>query len=759
MNDVLVVKRNGVDKQELDLLKIKRAVNKAFSAVGLKTTRDILDKVVDIVKGKILLHTSKEESINVELIQDFVETVLMELGFIEVAKEYIIYRQKRKDIRKCRLKPDSDAISNYIHPSKYAKFLPEKRRRETFEETVKRTEEMHIRKFPFLKSDINKAFDMVRDKKLLPSMRSLQFAGKAIERDNARMFNCAFMHVDKLRSFSDTMYLLLCGCGVGYSVQYEHIEKLPSLKYIDKRNVRHLSIPDTIEGWANAVLFLLKSYTQGYYAEFNYSRIRPEGSPLVTSGGKAPGHLSLKGSLERMREILDQAQGRQLRPIECYDIMCHIADAVLSGGIRRSATICLFSLEDSEMVVAKTGKWWEKYPWRANSNNSVVLVRNEVKKKQFKRIFKSIKEFGEPGFLFVNDLDYGANPCVEIGLNPKLELTEELIEKIEKDKGDKYKLPKLKVGDVHTGVSFCNLVEINAAKFQTEKDFYEATKAAALIGTLQAAYTDLPYLGWTTEAIVEREALLGVSMTGMLDTPDISLNEEYQKNAAEIACQENQRVAKLIGVEPAARVTTVKPAGTTSLIFGCVGSGIHAHHSTRYIRRVTANELENVFQFFKDKNEHMCIKKPNGDWVVEFPIESKPGAILQDDLTALEFLNIVKQTQQNWIKYGTQKPESSPELTHNVSNTVVVGEDEWNEVAEFVWSNKEFFSGISFLPKTGDKDYAFSPREAIKTEADEDRWNQLLKYYTPVDYTEMVEEDDVTDLKGELACYAGSCEI
>lgn len=1386
-----VLKRGGQSTQEFSLSKIESAVARAFNEVGSSVEPQFLVQLAKLVKAKIHLRFKNGESVPVESIQDFVETALMETGCTDVAKAYILYRSKHQELREKRLVPDPFAVANYIHPGKYSRYLADKQRREVYEETVARVEDMHVRRFPHVEDEIREVFDMVRAKKILPSMRSMQFAGEAIETTNARMFNClgeetefitskgvrsfrdfedgdevkvlthrgrwrnavvrnfgkqklyevriargrssytvratrdhrwilsdgsvttdlsvghklynpptairswvyeestpeerwywamgyvygdgttvqdgngvptysmvrlcgddgkyldrfkelgfswsrpkscngdaiaytgrylkqtpsieddgfdnvvafvrgyldadgsknsnfasggpsefsgiqssssgaqefiyntfpavgayitreydltgqatnfgirppttyfglvtgfadhrnsyfsvqdfkesseedvwclvveedqsfvlpngivtgncCFMHIDKPRAFGDALYLLLCGCGVGYSIQFDHVEKLPPLKHIDKRNVRHYTIPDSIEGWGNALTQLILSYVRGQYIEFNYSKIRPEGSPLKTSGGKAPGHIGLKTSLDAIRKILDEAQGRKLRPIECYDILCLAADAVLSGGIRRSATIALFSMEDGEMMAAKTGNWYVKYPWRANSNNSVVLKRGDVKKKHFKRVFNYIKEFGEPGFIFTDNYEYGFNPCQpasasvltptglatlgdisvgdkiwsaegwttvvkkwstgvkdvykyrtssgyflgtenhrvvsegvkvevqdaesidilsgpdapkmshdptlvmdglvlgdglakercatrilcvgkndqcyfssevagllgeqydkaytykvtsslsaeelpalparrvpkrfmasyqtmasvlrglysangsvvkqgtfsgrvtlkttsrglvddvqimlsalgirsyfttnkpkrvtfpngeyecresydvnistdrgkflrtigfihpekmakleetletdspfarksakktfpvrdieyvsteevfditvdngshtywtgglnvsncgEINLNPVLEVTEDVLEIVERKRAEGQSIPKVKLGDTFTGVAFCNLTEINAAAFKTPEDMYRAAVLAARLGTLQAAYTSFPYLGWVSEVIAEREALLGVSMTGMMDSPDLALNAEHQREAADRVVQENKRFAEKIGVRWAARSTCVKPAGTSSLELGCVGSGIHAHHARRYIRRVTANELEPVFQYFRSVNPHMCRKKPNGDFVIEFPVSAPEGAVVLEDLTALDFLATVRSTQENWVRPGTADPDRSPGACHNVSNTVVVREHEWEDVADYVWKHNKDFSGISFLPATGDKDYAFSPREAIVTEADEDRWNQLLRYYKPVDYSKMVELEDGTDLVGELACAGGSCEI
>jgi ribonucleoside-triphosphate reductase len=754
-----VLKRDGSSIQKYNAGKIARAIEKAFVEIGEECDGVRLSQLSRLVTAKVALRFGFDNAVPVESIQDFVETALMEIGCSEAAKAYILYRSKKAEIRSRRLDPDPKAISNYIHPGKYSRYLPDLNRREVYEETVARTEAMHIRRFPQVEEELCEAFDFVRQKKVLPSMRSMQFAGPAVETVNCRLFNCAFMHIDKVRSFGDALYLLLCGCGVGYSIQFDHIEKLPALKHVNPRVVRHINIEDSIEGWANALTALMTSYVRGYYVEFNYSKIRDEGVPLKTSGGKAPGHRGLKIALESIRLILDEAQGRQLRPIECYDILCLAADAVLSGGIRRSATIALFSFDDGEMMSAKTGKWHERYPWRANSNNSVVLKRGDVTKKKFNRVFKYIKQFGEPGFVFTNDYNHGFNPCVEINLNPVLTVDEDVMSMIEAKRGEGRFIPAVKLGATFTGTAFCNLTEINAAVFETPEDMYAAVVAAARVGTVQAAYTDFPYLGWVSEIIAAREALLGVSMTGMMDSPDIALNPEYQRKAAALAVQENQDFAAKIGVRSAARVTCVKPSGTTSLELGCVGSGHHPHHARRYIRRVTANELEPVFQYFRSINPHMCVKKPDGDWVIEFPVSAPEDAIVLDDLGAIEFLKKVKSTQENWVQPGTADPDRSPGACHNVSNTVVVKPEEWSEVAEYVWANQNTFSGISFLPASGDKDYAFAPREAIATEADEDRWNQLLKYYVPVDYSKMVEDEDGTDLTGEVACAGGSCDI
>lgn len=759
MSAYSVRKRDGVTVQPYKHDRVKAAIERAWKETGHLPYPSMIDEVAKSV-GSLIDLVEDTSVIDVEKIQDFVEVALMKHGHFDVAKSYIIYRNKRSEVRKGRLRPDINAVADYIHLSKYARYVPEHARRELFKETVSRVESMHLSRFANndgLYKDIQWAFDRVREKRVLPSMRSMQFGGKAIEVKNNRLYNCTFSYVDRPRVFAEALFLLLCGSGVGFSVQFEHVEKLPPLKTIDKNKVRHCSIEDSIEGWANAVDRLIDSYIKGYYVEFNYSKIRAEGEPLKTSGGKAPGHLPLKESLESIRRILDIATGRRLRPIECYDIMCLAADAVLSGGIRRSAMICLFSLEDSEMMNAKTGDWYAKHPWRANSNNSVMLKRDEVKKKNFKRIFEMTKQWGEPGFYFCNDYDHGTNPCCEIGLYPTLTIDEEVMKLLaDREQRGKWN-PKVKIGEKYTGWAFCNLVELNAAKFSTLDDYLTAAKAATIIGTLQASYTDFPYLGWVSEVIAEKDSLLGVGMTGIMDAPDIALNRDFQRMVAGKIIEWNKEYSEKIGIKPASRTTCVKPSGTTSLELGCVASGHHPHHARRYIRRVVANELEPTFIYFRSINPEMCVKKPDGDWVIEFPVEAPDGAIVKADMGAIEFLECVKQTQLNWVIPGTANTTSG--LTHNVSNTCVVKEDEWNEVSEYLWDNRTHFTGVSFLSATGDKKYAFAPNEAIVTEADEAKWNYLLANYKPVDYSKMVEDEDGTDLTGEVACAGGACSI
>jgi len=732
-----VKKRDG-KLQSFDVRKIKRAIFLAYNEVDTDGPIHI-NVLVDSILERI--ETLNSDLIGIETIQDIVEDIL-DINNPDVADRYKRYRQKRMEARQERQKPDPTAIADYIHLSKYSRFMPDIYRRETFAETVKRVERMHIRKYkdfitrnPDLQGKIYAAFDFVQMKKVLPSMRSMQFAGLAIERHNARMYNCSFTLIDRLESFGQILYLLLCGCGVGFSVQWPHIDKLQRLNKIGKK-VKHYTIEDSIEGWAKALDELIFSFINGHHIEFDYSSIRPEGAYLKSSGGSAPGHLPLKEALENVRQVLLTAQGRKLRPIECHDIICYSAEAVLAGGIRRSSLISLFSYEDTEMLYAKSlGNFnpvKELNSQRAMANNSAVLNRKKTTEEVFNRIIRIAEEgWGDPGFFFSNHIDFGCNPCGEIGLNPVI---------IEEGKG-------------YTGFGFCNLCEINLAAIKNEKEFYEAAEHAAVIGTLQAGYTNFPFLGSVTEKIVKRDALLGVGLTGMMDNPELAFNQFILRKAADIVKHTNFTIAKEIGINPAIRCTTIKPGGTAPLELGGVACGIHPHHARRYFRRVTANPLEPAFLHFRKINPHMVEEKPNGDFCIIFPIEVSSTAKTVKEMSALEFMEKIFLVYENWIKSGTRPPGV---LTHNVSATVTIDPEEKQEVIGVIWNNKQRIAAMSFAPKLLDKKFPFAPREEV-TLADESRWNYLIENYRPVDWKNMNEEG-IEILNADPEC-SGECKL
>jgi intein/homing endonuclease len=1116
----MVRKRDGHTVQPYDRGKIERAVRRAWAEVGAVVDEAALEKVVAFVGAAVAAETA-----GVEEIQNAVEVGLMRAKQFDVAKAYILHRQKRSEVRAERKSPDHRAISDYVHASKYARWREDLGRREVYLETVHRVRDMHKRRYPQLETEIDEAFAAVERKEVLPSMRGMQFSGAAIEKNNLRSYNCSGTLTDRPRAFAEAMYLQLCGCGVGYSVQLEHVDKLPALTRIDALDIHHHVVADTIEGWADALDALVNSYMSpkvaeyGKYVEFSYFVVRDRGVPLKTSGGRAPGHVGLKKALELVRGVLDGAQGRKLRPIEAHRVHCMSFEAVLSGGIRRAAAICLFSPEDGEIMACKSdASWFSREPSLANANNSVVLLRGEENQRAFKRVFEMAKAYGEPGIYFAKSAEHMTNPCFspdtrlatakgmirvedlaredatdvmvdtrvhkhgtdpefkgikrmsatpvkltgvsrpiyrvktshgyevtttdthafittrgrvqlkdlhvddvlmlqsgeglfgdggdyqsglvlglyvsdgtsthskkeayvdlwpadfgvkdvirdavnhvvatipskydrDYGLNnwyskddsklrigsqklyswlasvadneqvqmlkervpetlwrgsrefirgylhgmflgdgtlnvgghekkqtvswrlgsvkPDLlrdvqmllaqfgvvcriyhrkeaqerllpdgkggeafypcqafyELTvsrpnlvvyrqrvgmigrkanriDEALEArgVDCSKPERYITnvtsietagvsnvycltqkdtnsviangivigqcseagldPTIEInGQIQTGWSFCNLSEINASKLKTKDDFLRAARAATIIGTLQAGYTDFPYIGEVSEKIARRDALLGVGMTGMQDAPLVALNPEFQREVAEKVVEWNKEIADKIGINSAARTTLVKPSGTSSLELDYVASGIHPHHARRIIRRVTADELEIPFQAYRAANPHACTKKPDGKWVVEFALEAPPGATVRDDLSASKFLEQVMSTQKNWVLPGTGRESRVPGHRHSVSNTVTVCPDEWASTEEFTWAHREDIACVSMLPHAGDTIYPFAPFEAVITEAQERRWNELIAKYVPVDYAALSESQDSTTPTGEAACAGGACQL
>lgn len=602
---------------------------------------------------------------------------------------------------------------------KYAKYLPEKNRRETWQEIVSRNESMHIDKFPQNKELIHKAYEFVYDKKILPSMRSLQFGGKAIEVNPVRLFNCSYLAIDDYRAFNEAMFLLLCGTGVGYSVRNHHIEKLPKIKKAEKE--RKYLIGDSIEGWADAVKALMKSYLglSTWVPKFDYRGIREKGSPIKTSGGKAPGPEPLKLCLTKVQAILDRkSNGQRLTSLDCHDIMCHIADAVLSGGIRRSAMISLFDLDDQDMLTCKFGDWWETNPQRGRANNSASMKRDEVEKDDFLDLWKKIQasNSGEPGLFFTNDDDSGINPCAEIALRPN---------------------------------QFCNLVEVNASDIVDQDDLNERVYYASIIGTLQASYTDFHYLRPVWKRTTEREALLGIGMTGIASG---SLEGLDLKQAVDKAKSANKFLSKDIGIKEAARLTCVKPSGTSSLVLG-TSSGIHAWHDEYYIRRVRVGKDEAIYTYLVNNFPDIIeddLFKPDTQAVISIPQDAPSKATTRSKESAIDFLERVKDVHTRWVKPGHK---SGPN-THNVSATVTIKQDEWGIVGEWLWDNRDCYAGLSFLPEDLGT-YVQAPFETISKK----QFEELALGLESLKVSEIVEFEDKTSLKENLACAGGNCEI
>jgi len=603
---------------------------------------------------------------------------------------------------------------------KYAKYQPQLNRRETWHELVTRNKGMHQKKYPQLTEEIEAAYKYVYDKKILPSMRSMQFAGRPIEVNPARIYNCAFLPIDDWRAFGEIMFLLLGGTGVGYSVQNDHIEKLPEIRKPKQNRKKRFLIGDSIEGWADAVKILMKSYFTGTSSiDFDFSDIRPKGARLITAGGKAPGPGPLRECLVKLQGIMDTKEdGDKLTTIEVHDMVCHIADAVLAGGIRRAALICLFSPDDDEMISCKSGAWWELNPQRGRANNSAVLLRSITEKDQFWDIWKRIEASGagEPGIYFTNNVEWGTNPCCEIALKP---------------------------------FQFCNLCEVNVSDIESQEDLNSRVKAAALIGTLQAGYSNFHYLREVWKRTTEKEALIGVSMTGIGSGVVTKYN---MTEASEVVKIENERVAKILGINSAARCTTVKPAGTTSLALG-TSSGIHAWHNDFYVRRVRVGKNEAIYTYLSIYHPELLEDdkfRPHDTAIITVPQKAPEGAILRTE-SPFDLLERVKQVTKEWIKPGHRKGNN----THNVSATISIKNDEWDTIGEWLWENRKFYNGLSVLPFDGHT-YVQAPF----TDCTEEEYNALMETLKEVDLSKVVELEDMTDLAAEAACAGGAgCEI
>jgi len=635
---------------------------------------------------------------------------------------------------------EQNILSQITIFGKYAKYIPKLNRRETFEEICNRYEDMMINKYPQLSQQIVTNMKYVRNKEVLPSMRALQFAGKPVDINNSRIYNCAYLPVDDYRAFSEAMFLLLGGTGVGYSVQFNHIDKLPEI--IRPIKERRYLIGDSIEGWADAIKMLMKAYFSKATARplFDFRDIRNKGARLITSGGKAPGPEPLKRCLFEIEQILNRhANGEKLTSVDCHDILCHIADAVLAGGIRRAAMISLFSFDDEAMLTSKFGNWWELNPQRGRANNSAVIVRNRIKKDEFDNLWKKIEasNAGEPGMYFTNNANWGTNPCCEIALRP---------------------------------YQFCNLCEVNVSNIVSQADLNNRVGIAAFFGTLQAGFTDFHYLRDVWKRTTEKDALIGVGMTG-IGSGKI-LNYDLKK-AAKVAKSVNEELAKQIGINPAARATTIKPSGTSSCVLG-TSSGVHAWHNNFYLRRIRLGKNEAICQFFL-KNHPELIEDDqmnSAQCIIAIPQSSPEGSIIRTE-TAIDLLERVKKFNLEWVKEGHRSGDN----TNNVSATISINKDsfyayaegkyysgntkedlngynEWQVVGEWMWENKETFNGLSVLPYDNGS-YIQAPFEDIS----EEQYQELVKHLSDIDLTKVIEIEDSTQHTQEVACAGGACEV
>ena len=608
-------------------------------------------------------------------------------------------------------------LSDLIVYMKYARYLPELKRRETWDEICTRYQHMMTEKYPHQSLEIEDAMQWVRQKKVLPSMRAMQFAGTAIARNNSRIYNCAYLPVDDIRAFSETMFLLLGGTGVGYSVQYHHVEKLPPIHKALKH--RRFLVGDSLEGWADAVKVLLKGYfgISEYIPDFDYSDIRPKGARLVTAGGKAPGPEPLKLCIAHVQALLDRKEdGQKLTPLECHDLMCYLANAVLAGGIRRSAMISLFSYGDEEMLTCKYGNWWELNEQRGRANNSVVLQRDGISRNEFFDLWKKIElsGSGEPGFYFTNDTDWGTNPCCEIALRP---------------------------------FQFCNLCEVNVSDVESQDELNARARVASYLGTLQAGFTNFHYLREVWKTTTEQDALIGVGMTGIASGKVFAL--DLNETAQEVK-QVNLETSSAIGIQFAARCTTIKPSGTSSLVLG-TSSGIHAWHNDFYIRRVRIGKNEALYEYLRITHPELLEDDllNSKQAIICVPQKAPAGSILRTEST-LALLERIKKFNTEWVRNGFRRGSNA----NNVSATVSIPDGDWRQVGEWMWSNKASYNGLSVLPfDTGN--YKQAPFEDIT----EEQFTELEKSLKSIDLTGVYETDDETDHKAEAACAGGACQI
>jgi ribonucleoside-triphosphate reductase len=608
-------------------------------------------------------------------------------------------------------------LSDLIIYMKYARYVPELQRRELWPEICERYANMLIERYPLLEGEIRDQMRFVLDKQVLPSMRAMQFAGAAIEKNNSRIYNCAYMPVDDIRAFSEAMFLLLGGTGVGFSVQVDHVDNLPSIRKAQKR--RRFLVGDSLEGWADCVKVLLKGYfgISEYIPDFDYSDIRPKGARLVTAGGKAPGPEPLKICIAHLSAILDRRKdGEKLSTLDCHDMMCHIANAVLAGGIRRSAMISLFSYHDEEMLTCKFGNWWELNEQRGRANNSVVLARESIKREEFFTLWKKIElsGSGEPGFYFTNDPDWGTNPCCEIALRP---------------------------------FQFCNLCEVNVSDVESQEDLNGRAAAASFFGTLQAGFTNFHYLREVWKTTTEREALIGVGMTGIASGRVAKLD---LKEMAGIVKKVNLHLSCRINIEFAARCTTIKPSGTSSIVLG-TSSGIHAWHNDYYIRRVRIGKNEALYDYLKDNHPEMLeddlLNSKQG--IIRIPQMAPEGSILRNE-SAMALLDRIRKFNVEWVRNGYRNGCNA----NNVSATVSIKDEDWQKVGEWMWENKASYNGLSVLPYDNGN-YKQAPFEDITKEVFENLESSLKD----LDLSRVFEPDDITDLQAEAACAGGACTI
>ena len=598
------------------------------------------------------------------------------------------------------------ALSDYIYQSKYSLYREDLGRKEVWEESVERIHQMHLTHLgihapaalqdEWFMEQLHEAIDYYKQKKFVGSQRNLQFGGEPVLKSSAKSYNCSYSHCDRLEVFRETEWLLLSGCGCGLSVEQAHVDKLPDLLPLEEllEESEVFRIPDSIEGWSDAIHRLLEFFFVPGTTRpvFDYTDIRPKGSKIA---GRflAPGPDGLRIALDNIRKLLREAVTagqRRLSALQCTDIIAHLADSVLSGGVRRSALMILFSPEDEEMVNCKHGDWFSTNPQRARFNMSAALDRGQVAREVYERLFEAMRTSGDPGLYWRDEFGIGCNPCCEIGFRPV----------------DQYG---------NTGWQVCNLVSINGLCCTTEEEFYKICRCASTLATVQATYMDFAYLSPATRNIIESDPLIGVSIGGIMNNPQVLTNPNILSVGAMQVRQQNAKVARILGINPATRTTCVKPDGTVSLLLGMT-SGIHGAYAKRYLRSVEANIEEPNLKAYEEANPKAVqpnIFKPTTDKKIFFPIEESEETLLRSELAGLKLLEYVKLVQQSWVIPG-MTDMSSP-IKNNVSNTVDVPNDQWDVVRDWVWENQDYIAGVTFLSSYGDMDLPQAPMCRVAT--------------------------------------------
>ena len=634
-----------------------------------------------------------------------------------------------------------DLLADYVFLSKYSQRKKDGNL-ERWNETIDRIYDMHkvkLEKLNLLNEEvalmIENAKKLECDKKILSSQRGRQFASpketSGILKHEAKLYNCCSTYVDRPEVFSEIMYLLLCGCGVGYSLHKEFINKLPVVKNLNNFGEIEYEIEDSIEGWSESIRILMSSLFNGVTPKISFNHIRPEGA-LIDGKFIAPGPEPLIKAHKHIKDVMKIAQGRKLKSIEIHDIICYIADSVVSGGVRRSAMIALFDKDDELMLRAKTGNWWAENPQRAMANNSILSTLSDpIPYNELKEKLQVIRQFGEPGFVNVKDYKYTVNPCGEIVMEPSI--------------------------NGKTGFAFCNLVEINAERVKTKEEFLEACRIASFVATVQALYTDFKYLSEASREIAERDRAVGVSITGMYANP--ILRGEVLREGAKVVSETNAEWASIFGINKSRTCTTIKPSGNASSILGLYCSGIHPAHANKYLRRVRIKTYGPEFIELKDTP---LVKVLRGDEaVISFPIESDdPNMIFKDEVSAVEHLKFIGMVKHYWINKGSVNTKA---VSNNISATVEVKDDEWDEVAAVLFTNDYLFTGVSLLPKMGDQIYDNAPFQRLSSSEVESEYNAIKEYLD----THEVDFNEIMSNRGNfysgdmvaVGCSGGACEL